>query len=99
MEGYRFKTPRKKRRGVEVYHESIKQNMSTRREFTGAYGEDAEQPYIRADWVCKTGGGKTESRVQSFCGEAANMSCVIASSRRAMKLLSAFNLGDNGLLA
>ena len=48
------------------------------RELTGTYGEDAEQPYIYVDiWVCETGGSETESRVQSFYGKVANLSCII----------------------
>lgn len=96
MAGDRFKTLYKKRWGVEVYHESIKQNTSigsspahtaktqSNHIFASIYG------YVKLE-VARLNHGYNHFAIKS--------QIYLASLKRAMELLSAFNLGDNGLLA
>jgi hypothetical protein len=96
MRGDRFKTLYKKRWSVEVYHESIKQNTligsspahTARTQgnhiFASIYG------YVKLE-VARLNHGYNHFAVKS--------QIYLASLKRAMELLSAFNLGSNGLIA
>jgi hypothetical protein len=96
MNDDRLKALYKKRWSVEVYHESIKQNTLTgsspahraRTEsnhiFTLIYG------YVKLE-LARLNHGYNHFAIKS--------QIYLASLKQAMKLLSAFNLGDNGLLA
>jgi hypothetical protein len=96
MTGDRFKTLYKKRWSIEVYYESIKQNVSigdsparTKRTqsnhiFASIYG------YVKLELA----------RVNHGCNHFAMKSMIYpASLKWAIELLSTFNMGDNGTLA
>jgi hypothetical protein len=96
MNGDRFKTLYKKRWSVEVYHESIKQNTSTGS--SPAHTERTQSNHVFASIYAYT---KLELAKLShgYNHFAVKSQIYPASLKRAMELLSAFNLGDNGVLA
>jgi hypothetical protein len=96
MNGDRFKTLYKKRWGVEVYHESIKQNTSIGS--SSAHTERTQSNHVYASIYAYT---KLElaKLKHGYNHFAVKSQIYLASLKRAMELLSAFNLGDNGVLA
>jgi hypothetical protein len=95
MRGDRFKTLYKKRWSVEVYHESIKQNTSIGS--SPAHTERTQSNHVFASYAyAKLELAKLKHGYNHF---AIKSQIYLASLRRAMELLSAFNLGDNGVLA
>jgi hypothetical protein len=96
MNGDRFKTFYKKRWSVEVYHESIKQNTSIGS--SPAHTERTQSNHVFASiYACaKLELAKLKHGYNHF---AIKSQIYLASLKRAMELLSAFNLGDNGVLA
>jgi hypothetical protein len=96
MTGDRFKTLYKKRWGVEVYHESIKQNASIGS--SPAHTAKTQSNHIFASIYAYA---KLEiiKLNQGYNHFAVKSQIYLASLRRAMELLSAFNMGDNGLFA
>jgi hypothetical protein len=96
MSGDLFKTLYKKRWSVEVYHESIKQNTSIGS--SPAHTERTQSNHIFASIyayvkleLVKLNHGYNHFAVKS--------QIYLASLKRAIELLSAFNMGDNGVLA
>jgi hypothetical protein len=91
-----FKTLYKKRWSVEVYHESIKQNASIGK--SPAYMERTQSnhvfaaiyAYVKLELI------KLNHGYNHFAVKA---QIYMASLKKAMELLSAFNMGDNGALA
>jgi hypothetical protein len=96
MSGDRFKTLYKKRWGVEVYHESIKQNTSIGS--SPAHTAKTQSSHIFASiyGYVKLEAAKLNHGYNHF---AVKSQIYRASLKRAMELPSTFNLGDNGLLA
>ncbi|MDR3130118.1 MAG: hypothetical protein LBU18_01075, partial [Treponema sp.] len=96
MNGDRFKTLYKKRWSVEVYHESIKQNTSIGS--SPAHTERTQSNHVFASIYAyaKLELAKLKHGYNHF---AVKSQIYLASLKRAMELLSAFNLGDNGVLA
>jgi hypothetical protein len=96
MDGDRFKTLYKKRWGVEVYHESIKQNTGIGR--SPAHTERTQSNHIFASIYAyvKLELAKLKHGNNHF---AIKSQIYMASLKRAMELLSAFNTGDNGAFA
>jgi hypothetical protein len=96
MRGDQFKTLYKKRWSVEVYHESIKQNTSIGN--SPAHTERTQSNHV---FAAIYGYVKLElAKLNHGCNHFAIKSQIyLASLKRAMELLSAFNLGDNGVLA
>ncbi|MDR2448123.1 MAG: hypothetical protein LBD58_12690 [Treponema sp.] len=94
--GDRFKAPYKKRRGVEAYRESIKQN--TLIGSSPAHRARSQSNHIFASIY---GYVKLESARlnRGYNHFAIKSQIYLASLKRAMELLSAFNPGDNGPLA
>jgi hypothetical protein len=96
MSSDRFKTLYKKRWSVEVYHESIKQNTAIGK--SPAHTERTQSnhvfaaiyAYVKLELV------KLNHGYNHFAVKA---QIYISSLKRAMVLLSAFNIGDNGALA
>ncbi|MDR2177978.1 MAG: transposase, partial [Treponema sp.] len=96
MDGDRFKTLYKKRWGVEVYHESIKQNTGIGK--SPAHTERRQSNHVFASIyayvkleLTKLNHGNNHFEIKS--------QIYMASLKRAMELLSAFNTGDNGAFA
>jgi hypothetical protein len=96
MTGDRFKTLYKKRWSVEVYHESIKQNTNIGG--SPAHTERTQSNHIFAAIYAyvKLELAKLNHGYNHF---AVKSQIYLASLKRAMELLSAFNMGDNGVLA
>ncbi|MDR2095783.1 MAG: transposase [Treponema sp.] len=92
----RFKTLYKKRWGVEVYHESIKQNTGIGR--SPEHTERAQSNHVFASTYAYV---KLElTKLNHGCNHFAVKSQIyMASLKRAMELLPAFNTGDNGAFA
>jgi hypothetical protein len=95
-DGDRFKTLYKKRWDVEVYHESIKQNTGIGRSL--AHKERTQSNHIFASIyayvkleLAKLNHGNNHFAIKS--------KIYMASPKRTMELLSAFNTGDNGAFA
>jgi hypothetical protein len=96
MSGDRLKALYKKRWSVEVYHESIKQNTLIVslpayrvRNHSSIYSR-RYRGYVKLEVVRLNHG---------YNHFAIKPQIYLASLKQAMELLSAFNLGDNGLLA
>jgi hypothetical protein len=85
-----------KRRSVEVYHESIKQNTSIGK--SPAYTERTQSNHIFAAIYAyvKLELEKLNHGYNHFSVKA---QIYMASLKRAMEFLPAFNMGDNGALA
>jgi hypothetical protein len=96
MDSDRFKTLYKKRWSVEVYHESIKQNTSIGK--SPAHTERTQSNHIFAAIYAYV---KLElvKLNQGYNYFAVKAQIYMASLKKAMELLSAFNTGDNGALA
>jgi hypothetical protein len=96
MAGDLFKTLYKKRRSVEVYHESVKQNTGIGS--SPAHTERTQSNHVFAAIYAyaKLELAKLNHGYNHF---AAKSQIYMASLKRAMELLSAFNMGDNGVLA
>jgi hypothetical protein len=96
MSSDRFKTLYKKRWSVEVYHESIKQNTSIGK--SPAHRERTQSNHIFAAIYAyvKLELVKLNHVYNHFAVKA---QIYMASLKRAMELLSAFNMGDNSTLA
>jgi hypothetical protein len=96
MAGGRFKTLYKKWRSVEVYHESIKQNTSI-----GSSPAHTKRTQSSHVFAAIYGYAKLElEKLNHGCNHFAVKSQIyMASLKRAMELLSAFNMGNNGVLA
>jgi hypothetical protein len=96
MTGGRFKTLYKKRWSVEVYHESIKQN-------TGIGSSPAHRERTQSNHVFAAIYGYVKLELaklnHGYNHFAIKSQIYMASLKRAMELLSAFNMGDNGVLA
>jgi hypothetical protein len=96
MSGDLFKTLYKKRWSVEVYHENIKQNTNTGS--SPAHTERTQSNHIFASIYAyvKLELAKLNHGYNHF---AVKSQIYLASLKRAMELLSAFNMGGNGVLA
>jgi hypothetical protein len=96
MDSDRFKTLYKKRWSVEVYHESIKQNTSIGK--SPAHTERTQSNHVFAAIYAYV---KLElvKLNQGYNHFAVKAQIYMASLKKAMELLSAFNTGDNGALA
>jgi hypothetical protein len=96
MSGERIKALYKRRRSVEVYHESIKQNTSTG-------SSPAHTARTRSSHIFASIYGYVKLELarlnHGYNHFAVKTQIYLASLKSAMELLSAFNLGDNGLLA
>jgi hypothetical protein len=96
MDSGRFKTLYKKRWSVEVYHESIKQNTSIGK--SPAHTERTQSNHIFASIYAyaKLEVAKLNHGYNHFAVKA---QIYMASLKRAMELLSAFNTGENSVFA
>jgi hypothetical protein len=96
VSGDLFKTLCKKRRSVEVYHESIKQNAGI-----GSSPAHTERTQSSHVFAAIYGYAKLELAKLShgYNHFAVKSQIYMASLKRGMDLLSAFNMGDNGVLA
>jgi hypothetical protein len=96
MSGDWFKTLYKRRWSVEVYHESIKQNTSIGKSPAHTARTQSKHIFAAIYAYVKLELAKMNHGYNHFAVKA---QIYMASLRKAMELLSAFNMGDNGALA
>jgi hypothetical protein len=96
MTGDRFKRLYQKRWSVEVYHESIKQNTSLGSSPAHTVKTQSNQVFASIYAYVKLELIKLNHGYNHF---AVKSQIYLASLKRAMELLSAFNMGDNGTFA